>query len=248
MKSDSLVLPEAQEQVSPVEAAPVVPHVSNHFDLLALALSKDAAIDVIERLAALQQAQIDREAKNNFNDAMSAAQSEISNVLPDMTNKETQQKYASFKALNRAIRPVYLRHGFSLSFNGAESSKPDQVLILCDVSHKGGWTKQYMIPMACDGLGAKGGGVMSKPHAMLAASSYGRSGLLKLIFNIAIGEDDPIATNGELAEQVEFIQNACDPTELTKLYRVAYEQFEASPPALKVLIAARKARKAEMGW
>src|ERR1700690_316396 len=163
MTDQALALPQSEEKM--------VPHVANHFDLLALALSKDAAIDVIERLAALQQSQIDREAKNDFSDAMSAAQTEISNVIPDMTNSETQQKYASFKALNRAIRPVYLKHGFSLSFNGAESSKPDEVLILCDVSHKGGWTKQYMLPMPCDGKGAKGGGVMSKSHAMLAATS-----------------------------------------------------------------------------
>lgn len=217
-------------------------------DLLSVALHEKAAIDVIERLTALQREQIDREAKNSFNDAMEAAQNEISNVVPDAKNTETGGKYATFLALNRALRPVYLKHGFSLSFTGAESTKPDEVLIVCDCSHKGGWTKQYMLPMPCDGKGAKGGGVMSKSHATLAATSYGRSGLLKMIFNIAIGEDDPIATNGELAEQVEFIANACDPAELKKLYAAAYTLFESNPATLKVIIAARKARKEEMGW
>jgi hypothetical protein len=217
-------------------------------ELLRLALSNNAAIDVIERLAALQERALDREAERQFNEAMEAAQNEISNVVPDAKNTETGGKYATFLALNRALRPVYLKHGFSLTFTGAESAKPDEVLIVCDCSHKGGWTKKYMLPMPCDGKGAKGGGVMSKSHATLAATSYGRSGLLKMIFNVAIGEDDPVATNGELAEQIEFIQNACDPAELKKFYAAAYTLFEANPAALKVIIAARKARKEERGW
>lgn len=217
-------------------------------NLMQIALNNHAAIDIIERLAALQERSLDREAENQYNLAMEAAQNDIYNVVPDMKNDETKSKYASFHALNKAIRPVYLRHGFSLTFTGAESSKPDEVLIVCDCSHKAGWTKKYMLPMPCDGKGPKGGGVMSKSHATLAATSYGRSGLLKMIFNIAIGEDDPIVTNGELAEQVEFIGNACTPEELGKLYAIAYEKFEATPAALKVIIAARKARKKERGW
>lgn len=214
-------------------------------DLLSLALHKEAAIDVIERLAALQERQIDRDSQNAYNDSMEAAQNEISHVVPDMKNEETKSKYASFHALNKALRPVYLKHGFSLSFTGAESSKPDEILVVCDCSHKGGWTKKYMIPMPCDGKGPKGGGVMSKSHATLAATSYGRSGLLKMIFNIAIGEDDPLATNGELAEAIDRIGKAPTPDDMKRAYTEAYNKFEAMPDAIKVLIAARNAARKE---
>jgi hypothetical protein len=44
--------------------------------------------------------------------------------------------------------------------------------------------------MPADGKGAKGGDVMTKTHATGAAMSYGMRYLLKMIFNVAIGEDD----------------------------------------------------------
>jgi hypothetical protein len=44
--------------------------------------------------------------------------------------------------------------------------------------------------MPSDGKGAKGGDVMTKTHATGAASQYGMRYLLKMIFNVAIGEDD----------------------------------------------------------
>jgi hypothetical protein len=44
--------------------------------------------------------------------------------------------------------------------------------------------------MPADGKGAKGNDVMTKTHATGSAMSYGSRYLLKLIFNIAIGQDD----------------------------------------------------------
>ena len=44
--------------------------------------------------------------------------------------------------------------------------------------------------MPADGKGAKGGDVMTKTHATGAAVSYGMRYLLKMIFNVAVGEDD----------------------------------------------------------
>lgn len=215
----------------------------NVMELMAIALENKAAIDIIERLAALEEKSQARDAEQQFNEAMEAAQNEISEVIPDLTNETTNTKYASFKALNRAIRPVYLKHGFTLSFNGGESSKPEEILVLCDCSHKGGHTKKYLIPMPNDGKGAKGGGVMSKSHATLAATSYGRSCLLKLIFNIGIGE---APANGDLAEKLEWLENAKDTKELNQLFARVWDMFEDFPDALKALIAAKRKRKKEL--
>jgi hypothetical protein len=44
--------------------------------------------------------------------------------------------------------------------------------------------------MPADGKGAKGGDVMTKTHAAGSAMSYGMRYLLKMIFNVAVGEDD----------------------------------------------------------
>ena len=62
--------------------------------------------------------------------------------------------------------------------------------VLCYVSHSAGHTRTYQCDMPADGKGAKGNDVMTKTHAAGSAASYGMRYLLKMIFNIAIGEDD----------------------------------------------------------
>ena len=74
----------------------------------------------------------------------------------------------------------------------------------CTVA-KGGFSRVYHIDMPADGKGAKGGDVMTKTHATGAAVSYGMRYLLKMIFNVAVGEDDD---DGNLAPQGPTISEA----------------------------------------
>ena len=219
-------------------------------DLLQIALSNNAGIDVIERLSALQERAQAKNAEMEFNDALTACQQEVRTVINDSDKTAPGgKKWATYRALDKAIRGIYLGHEFSISFGSADCSIPDSILVTCHVSHKSGHTRLYQLPMDASGKGPQGAGALSKPHAILAAMEYGRRCLLKSIFNLVTGDEEELqVTNGELEEQVEFIQNAKDPEELKRLYAVAYDLFEATPAALKVLIAARKARKKEQGW
>jgi len=92
--------------------------------------------------------------------------------------------------LARALRPIYSKHGFALSFDEADTPKPEHIRILCHVSHTGGHTRTYHRDMPADGKGAKGGDVMTKTHAAGAAASYAMRYLLRGIFNVAVGEED----------------------------------------------------------
>lgn len=196
-------------------------------DLLSLALTNNAAIDVIERLSALQERAQDRDAEMQFNEAMNAVQSELGRIAPDLTNPQTHSKYASYAALDRKIRPVYVKHGFSLSFDSGDSPSPETVRVICYVSHKEGHTRKYTgPPMPADGKGAKGGDVMTKTHATGAAMSYGARYLLKYIFNIAVGEEDNDGnstglTNEWLADQVEEIRRCETPEGLREAFQKA---------------------------
>jgi hypothetical protein len=163
--------------------------VRNHFDLLALAIQDKANIDVIERLSALQERAMDRDAEQQFNEAMCAAQGEIGLIAPDLTNPQTNSKYASFKAVDKIVRPVYLKHGFSLSFNNGDEPRPEMVRMICYVSHRAGHTRKYQMDMPADGKGAKGGAVMTATHATGAANSYGKRYIVLNIFNIPVGVD-----------------------------------------------------------
>jgi hypothetical protein len=76
-------------------------------NLLSSALHNNAAIDVIERLAALQEKIMLRDAEIQFNDALSRVQAEIKRVAPDLQNPQTSSRYASYAAIDRVIRPIY---------------------------------------------------------------------------------------------------------------------------------------------
>ena len=132
----------------------------------------------------------DRLAERSFNIAMSAAQSEMGRISTDAHNPQTRSRYATYGKLDRTLRPIYTRHRFALSFGTEPGDSPDVLIVFCDVTHEAGHTRRYRIPMPADGKGAKGGDVMTKTHAMGSAASYGMRYLLKLIWNVAIGEDD----------------------------------------------------------
>lgn len=181
----------AQRKTEIVEAAPQGQPVTV-LDLVARLLENNPAanIETIERLMAMRERENAQASERAFNEAMTAAQAEMRPVAADASNPQTRSKYASYFALDKAMRPIYTRHGFSLSFDEEDSTKPDHIRVLCYVSHTAGHTRTYRKDMPADGKGAKGGDVMSKTHASGAATTYGQRYLLKMIFNIAVGEDD----------------------------------------------------------
>jgi len=154
------------------------------------ALDPNVDIDKMERLLAMKERLDAKDSESVYNQAMTAAQSEMRRVSADATNPQTRSKYASYAAIDKALRPIYTAHGFSLSFDTGESPIDAHIRVVCHISHAAGHTRSSHIDMPADGKGAKGGDVMTKTHAAGAAMSYGMRYLLKMIFNVAIGEDD----------------------------------------------------------
>lgn len=152
--------------------------------------SPDMDVEKMERLLAMHERIVGRQSEVEFNDAMNQAQSEIGRVAADKENQQTHSWYATYAALDRVLRPIYIKHGFSLSFDTDPAAPENTVTVLCYVSHRAGHTRIYRAPMPADGKGAKGGDVMTKTHAVGSAMQYGQRYLLKLIFNVAIGVDD----------------------------------------------------------
>lgn len=147
-------------------------------------------LDKMERLMAMRERELNRHAEQAFNEAMKAAQAEMRAISADATNTQTRSKYATYAKLDAALRPIYTKHGFSVSFDEDDSPKPDHIRCLAYVAHEAGHTRTYRKDMPADGKGAKGGDVMTKTHATGAASSYGQRYLMRSIWNVAVGEDD----------------------------------------------------------
>jgi hypothetical protein len=154
--------------------------------------ARDPDVDVgkLERLMAMHERVVAGEASKAYAAAMTAAQKAMTPVSTDARNDQTKSNYATYAKLDKALRPIYLENGFSLSFGTADAAHDGYVRVTCDVAHKGGHTERKFIDMPADGMGAKGGAVMSKTHAVGAGTSYGMRYLLKMIFNVAIGEED----------------------------------------------------------
>lgn len=218
-------------------------------DLLSIALHNHAAIDVIERLAALREKEMARSAEIELVEALQRAQSEIKRIAPDLENQSTHSKYASYAAIDRVIRPIYAKHGICLSFSHGDSPKPEHVRVLCYVS-LGAHTRTYQIDMPADGKGAKGGDVMTKTHATAAADSYAKRYLIKDIFNIAIGEDDDDGnlSNGWLQEQVDELERCETLKGLEEAFKAAASTAldNKSMNAYTALKAAKDKRKAQL--
>jgi hypothetical protein len=131
----------------------------------------------------------DEQARKEFATAMVAAQAAMKPVRKDADNGQTKSKYASFDALDRAIRDIYTNHGFAISYN-TETTAADSLNVVANVMHSSGYERRYEILMPSDGKGAKGGDVMTKTHATGSAFQYGRRYLLAGIFNLATTAKD----------------------------------------------------------
>jgi len=168
------------------------------------ALNPDVDVDKMERLFEMHQKITAKTSEEAFNEAMSKAQSKMGRISADCTNPQTKSNYASYAALDRVLRPIYTENGFALSFGTDEGAAQDFVRVTCHVSHSDGHSRKHYIDMSADGKGAKGGNVMTQTHATGAAMTYGMRYLLKLIFNVAIGEDEN--DGNEPVEKITEIQ------------------------------------------
>jgi len=223
--SESQLMTVEAPQVAPPQMAPVTP-----MTLIHMALQGGANLDAVERLVALQERTMAHDAEMAFNAAMSSAQSAMTTVRQDATNPQTRSKYASYAALDRAVRPIYSREGLALSFNTGECPTPEYMRLLCYVSHPAGYTRTYHLDMPADGKGAKGGDVMTKTHAVGSAAAYGMRYLLKMIFNIAVGEDDrdgnPVQF--DTTPHMDAMAKATSRDDLQAIYEPAYRAARAA--------------------
>jgi hypothetical protein len=172
-------------------ALPVVSEATAIINLIERA-ARDPAVDIdkLARLLELRKTTEDRVAERAFGAAMSAAQAEMRAVAADANNPQTRSKYASYFAMDKALRPIYTAHGFALTFDTTTGAAENSVRVTCDVLHAEGHRRRYQVDMPNDGKGARGGEVMTRTHATGAALTYGQRYLLRMIWNCAIGQDD----------------------------------------------------------
>lgn len=191
----------------------------------------------------------DRRASQEFDADMIAAQREIEALAWDKFNSTNQSRNVSYPKIDKMIRPIREKYGFTQAFDTEPGPSPDIMMMCSDVAHKGGHRRRYRLPMPIDPAGPKGGGVMTKPQAVSSGVSYGMRNLAKMIWNIPmlVDKDDtdgnaPYETISEtqaadlraLAEETESnLKKFCEYYKIDSIehlpassYKSAVEAFE----------------------
>lgn len=164
---------------------------ANMIDIIAKAAA-DPNIDVdkMDRLLSMHERISAKQAEQEYARAMSAAQAEMRPIATDAENPQTSSKYASHAALDKALRPIYTKHGFSLSYDTGDCPKDDHIRCILNVFHEAGHLRQHHIDVPIVTTGIHGKAMMTLTHATFSATSYGNRYLLRFAFNIAVGEAD----------------------------------------------------------
>lgn len=216
---------------------------------LVIAAAQDPATDPAkarELLSLLGDIQ-KREAEAAFSMAMMKAQDEITPVVRDAENSHTHSKYARLETIDAKIRPIYTKHGFSLSFNSAEPRSKDAVRVLCDVRHIAGYTKTYELEGDLDISGAKGASNKTSIQGLGSSVYYLRRYLTLMIFNVVLtGEDNDGNSYGQISEEraqhLRLLVDQLDETQTDRFYKfmgniadVSEIQTKDFPRALQAL-------------
>jgi hypothetical protein len=151
---------------------------------------RDPSIDV-HKLQAIYQMQreiVADDRRERFHEAMNAVQGEMQAVVRNALNSETRSKYATLEAVDAAIRPIYAKHGFSLSFSEAANDQPE-LKIEC-VVRRGGHAETFHLSALSDTTGPKGTPNKTNVQGVGSSVSYLRRYLTCMIFNIALRDDN----------------------------------------------------------
>jgi len=141
----------------------------------------------MKELLDMQERIMAKQAESEFAISMRAAQEEMQPILRDGDNQG--KKFAKLESIDAKIRPIYTRHGFSLTFD-ADGSEGDTIKMRCTVLHIAGHKRDYYLSGALDGAGAKGGSNKTPIQAAGSTVSYLRRYLTIMIFNLALTNED----------------------------------------------------------
>lgn len=194
--------------------------------------SADPAVDVgkLERLWAMYERATALQAEKAFNTAMRDAQAEMPRIVRDAENSQTNSKYAKLETIHKAIQPIISKHGFSISYGTADCPLQGHYRVTAEVSHIGGFSKNYQADIPADTVGPKGNQNKTPTHGWGSTMTYGRRNLELLIFNLTLvnqDDDGNGASGGEpiseeqLAEINDLMGKAnADPEKFAKYMKV----------------------------
>lgn len=221
--------------------------------------------EMFDRLVAWQEREQAFQAEEAFNGAMNLAQSEILPVARTAENSQTKSFYAKLEAVDGAIRPIYLKHGFNVAYNTVPPLIPGNVRIECEVS-RGRHSKKYYREAPADTLGPKGTAVKTVLHGGGSTETFLKRYAVCGAFNVVFrGIDDDGVRGGqrfiteEAADELRDLCAQCGRQEgqfLDQLFAGKVRSFDeleagsgflAAKSTMEAILRQRAKRGAESG-
>lgn len=217
---------------------------------LALAISRGAGIETIERLVALQERMDAERSRREYFAAFAKLQAELPQIekcdAVDFTSAKgrTHYRFAKLERIAAAVQPVMTKHGFSKAYS-FNDDKPNIVRVTCIITHAGGHSESTSLDVPYDGSGSK-----NEIQARGSSAQYGmRYTLIGALGLVTCDED----TDGHTAEavvseaQLKALRNGILDTETDERKVLAFagvarlEDFPAAKYAEAMQIMRRKA-------
>lgn len=155
-----------------------------------LATNPDVDVNKLKQILEMQEHILDKNAEQAFNAAMVQAQRQMPLVPRDKKNQQTNSKYSAYETILKHCKPVYTKNGFSILFYEGDARRENEIRIMADIMHEQGHTKTRYVDVPIDSTGIQGKVNKTATHAKGSSVSYGRSYLLRMIFNVPTGDDD----------------------------------------------------------
>src|SRR3954466_177085 len=149
------------------------------------------SVEKFEALLRMQREVEHDQARKAFNRAMAACQAEMEPVIRTAQNKHLGNKYAKLETIDRQMRPIYTRHGFSMRFGSAPSPREGDMRITCTVAHEAGFYEENYLDAPVSLTGSQGGRMSVTPVQAVGSNiTYLRRYLSTMCFNMVLADDD----------------------------------------------------------
>jgi hypothetical protein len=177
--ASSAVVPRQPESLAPATVPP-----ADNVALMFERLAKDPAVDVekLERLIAMQERILDRNAKAEYYADFARMQPSLPTVQE--RGRTNNGAYATHEDIVEAVRPILKQYGFALTFRVAFPD-PTTVQVTGVLAHRAGHTEETNFIAKADASGNK-----NAIQALGSAQHYGQRYTSRALLNIASREDE----------------------------------------------------------
>lgn len=198
------------------EVAPLQPSEDTTTNMIQYAM-QHGNIDMVKQLLDMQNSEIARKAKIEFQKDFAEMQNEMPRVITKHKNTQTSSNYAKIEDINEQVMPVLKEYGFGVSFKIVNQDK-ESVTVRASLLHKSGHEESTEFYMPYDDKGIAGKVNKTQVHAIGSTVSYAKRYAMCMLLNISTGQDNDGQKVGALIndDQLDVLSQLIDCEEIDK--------------------------------